>query len=146
MMIESWHQLFVWFSRYNFTPLTYNLPSEYSIFCEEFKKVNSLADSKQLWIMKPVINQWERGEIAISYLLCIGLIVQTTASRVLIVYLWEYARLLDFANHIDWFSFCSADWKSVGKRYLPLQEYQRNWFLEKHISLWSWQPTGNNHK
>lgn len=40
--------------QYNFTPLTYNLPSEYSIFCEEFKKVNSLADSKQLWIMKPI--------------------------------------------------------------------------------------------
>ncbi|KAL4462148.1 hypothetical protein ABPG72_010464 [Tetrahymena utriculariae] len=39
---------------YNFTPLTYNLPSEYSIFCEEFKKVNSMSDSKQLWIMKPI--------------------------------------------------------------------------------------------
>ena len=25
---------------YNFTPLTYQLPNEYSIFCEEFKKTN----------------------------------------------------------------------------------------------------------
>jgi tubulin polyglutamylase TTLL9 len=33
---------------YNFFPTTYNLPSEYSLFCEEFKKNNCV------WIMKPV--------------------------------------------------------------------------------------------
>lgn len=33
---------------YNFFPTTYNLPGEYSLFCEEFKKNN------QVWIMKPV--------------------------------------------------------------------------------------------
>lgn len=33
---------------YNFFPITYNLPSEYSLFCEEFKKNNCV------WIMKPV--------------------------------------------------------------------------------------------
>ena len=36
---------------YNFSPLTYNLPGEYSLFCEEFKRNNSV------WIMKPVSNK-----------------------------------------------------------------------------------------
>jgi len=35
---------------YNFFPITYNLPGEYSLFCEEFKKNNCV------WIMKPVQN------------------------------------------------------------------------------------------
>ena len=34
---------------YNFCPLTFNLPGEYSLFFEEFKK-----QSNALWIMKPV--------------------------------------------------------------------------------------------
>ena len=34
---------------YDYTPLTYNLPSEYPIFLEEFKRAN-----KAMWIMKPV--------------------------------------------------------------------------------------------
>jgi len=34
---------------YNFFPTTYNLPGEYSIFCEEFKR-----NSNTVWIMKPV--------------------------------------------------------------------------------------------
>ncbi len=41
-------------NRYQYFPLTYNLPSEYTLFFEEFKKMNSISDSKVLWIMKPV--------------------------------------------------------------------------------------------
>ncbi|KRX04189.1 hypothetical protein PPERSA_11313 [Pseudocohnilembus persalinus] len=37
-----------------FVPLTYLLPSEYSIFFEEFKKHNAQSDSKLCWIMKPI--------------------------------------------------------------------------------------------
>ena len=33
---------------YNFYPTTYNLPGDYAIFVEEFKKVGGV------WIMKPV--------------------------------------------------------------------------------------------
>ena len=36
---------------FNFFPTTYSLPSEYSIFCEEFKK-----NSNNVWIMKPVFS------------------------------------------------------------------------------------------
>ncbi|EGR31891.1 tubulin-tyrosine ligase family protein, putative [Ichthyophthirius multifiliis] len=46
---------------YNFTPLTYQLPCEYSIFCEEFKKVNQISESKQLWIMKPIGKSQGKG-------------------------------------------------------------------------------------
>ncbi|EGR30323.1 tubulin-tyrosine ligase family protein, putative [Ichthyophthirius multifiliis] len=46
---------------YNFTPLTYQLPSEYTIFCEEFKKVNQISEQKQLWIMKPVGKSQGKG-------------------------------------------------------------------------------------
>lgn len=42
---------------YDFTPLTYNLPSEYSIFFEEYKRA-----SKAMWIMKPVIMKLFRSE------------------------------------------------------------------------------------
>lgn len=34
---------------YDFFPITYNLPGEYPMFCEEFKK-----NSNSVWIMKPV--------------------------------------------------------------------------------------------
>lgn len=34
---------------YNFFPTTYNLPNEYSIFSDEFKK-----GGHSIWIMKPV--------------------------------------------------------------------------------------------
>lgn len=33
---------------YNFYPMTYNLPGDYSLFVEEFKKQGGV------WIMKPV--------------------------------------------------------------------------------------------
>ena len=36
---------------YDYLPLTYNLPSQYPIFAEEFKKYK---DQKGVWIMKPV--------------------------------------------------------------------------------------------
>jgi hypothetical protein len=36
---------------YDYLPLTYNLPSEYPIFLEEFKRCR---DQKTTWIMKPV--------------------------------------------------------------------------------------------
>jgi len=36
-------------ANFNFYPTTYNLPGEYSIFCEEFKR-----NSNNVWIMKPV--------------------------------------------------------------------------------------------
>lgn len=36
-------------NKYNFFPQTYNMPAEYSIFLEEYKKSQS-----NLWIMKPV--------------------------------------------------------------------------------------------
>lgn len=39
---------------FNFIPTTYMLPSEFSIFCEEFKKVNQISEQKMLWIMKPI--------------------------------------------------------------------------------------------
>ena len=35
--------------KYNFFPQTYNMPAEYSIFLEEYKKTQN-----NLWIMKPV--------------------------------------------------------------------------------------------
>jgi hypothetical protein len=37
---------------YDYLPLTYNLPSEYPIFLEEFKRSK---EQKVVWIMKPVI-------------------------------------------------------------------------------------------
>ena len=37
------------FLRMNFFPVTYNLPGEYSIYYEEYKR-----NSKSVWIMKPV--------------------------------------------------------------------------------------------
>jgi tubulin polyglutamylase TTLL9 len=37
---------------YNFFPVTYNLPAEYSIFFEEFKRNQS--SSNNYWIMKPI--------------------------------------------------------------------------------------------
>ena len=36
---------------YDYLPLTYNLPSEYPIFLEEFKRMK---EQKVVWIMKPV--------------------------------------------------------------------------------------------
>jgi len=38
---------------YNFFPMTYNLPGDYSIFFEEFKRNQSTPNN--FWIMKPVI-------------------------------------------------------------------------------------------
>lgn len=35
--------------QYNYTPLTFNLPNEYSIFLEEYKRNKGCN-----WIMKPV--------------------------------------------------------------------------------------------
>ena len=43
------------FFRYNFFPTTYNLPGDYSLFVEEFKK------SQGVWIMKPVGKSQGRG-------------------------------------------------------------------------------------
>lgn len=37
-------------NQYDFFPMTYNLPLEYPIFCDEFKK-----NGNSVWIMKPVI-------------------------------------------------------------------------------------------
>ena len=37
---------------YDFLPPTYQLPSEYVIFYEDFKRTQN--DNKSLWIMKPV--------------------------------------------------------------------------------------------
>jgi tubulin polyglutamylase TTLL9 len=41
---------------FNFYPATYNLPQDYAIFLEEFKRTNANENLKtnQLWIMKPV--------------------------------------------------------------------------------------------
>lgn len=41
---------------FNFSPVTYNLPQDYAIFLEEFKRTNANENQKnqQLWIMKPV--------------------------------------------------------------------------------------------
>ena len=39
-------------NEYDFLPSTFQLPSEYVIFHEEFKRVQG--DGKNLWIMKPV--------------------------------------------------------------------------------------------
>ena len=36
---------------YDYLPLTYNMPSEYPIFAEEFKRYK---EQKVVWIMKPV--------------------------------------------------------------------------------------------
>lgn len=36
---------------YDFFPMTYNLPTEYPTFYEEFKK-----NANNVWIMKPVLN------------------------------------------------------------------------------------------
>ena len=41
---------------YNFFPVTYNLPAEYSIFFEEFKRNQS--NPNNYWIMKPVSNNY----------------------------------------------------------------------------------------
>jgi tubulin polyglutamylase TTLL9 len=42
----------MYYYSYNFFPVTYNLPAEYSIFFEEFKRNQS--SSNNYWIMKPV--------------------------------------------------------------------------------------------
>lgn len=39
-------------------PLTYNLPSEYPIFLEEFKKAMK---DKSIWIMKPIGKSQGKG-------------------------------------------------------------------------------------
>ena len=49
--------------KYNFFPQTYNMPAEYSIFLEEYKKTQN-----NLWIMKPVI-------YSTIYLIIINLII-----------------------------------------------------------------------
>ena len=36
------------FYRFNFFPVTYNLPADYNLFVEEFKKTGNV------WIMKPI--------------------------------------------------------------------------------------------
>jgi tubulin polyglutamylase TTLL9 len=43
-------------ANFSFFPQTFNLPQDYSIFLEEFKRSNSDSNSKnqQLWIMKPI--------------------------------------------------------------------------------------------
>ena len=41
---------------YDFFPTTYNLPGDYSLFVEEFKKSNN-----QVWIMKPIGKSQGRG-------------------------------------------------------------------------------------
>lgn len=40
---------------YNFYPMTYNLPGDYSLFVEEFKKQGGV------WIMKPVGKSQGKG-------------------------------------------------------------------------------------
>ena len=45
---------------YNFFPLTYNLPTDYAIFFEEFKRSNSNSE-KSLWIMKPIGKSQGKG-------------------------------------------------------------------------------------
>jgi len=47
---------------FNFFPTTYNLPSDYSIFVEEFKKTGGV------WIMKPVGKSQGRGIFLLSKL------------------------------------------------------------------------------
>jgi tubulin polyglutamylase TTLL9 len=45
---NSYFQPNVYYS-YNFFPTTYNLPGDYSLFVEEFKK-----NIGSVWIMKPI--------------------------------------------------------------------------------------------
>ena len=45
---------------YNFFPLTYNLPMDYSIFLEEFKRCNNNQE-KSVWIMKPIGKSQGKG-------------------------------------------------------------------------------------
>jgi hypothetical protein len=47
--------------RYNFYPQTYILPSEYVIFADEFKKMQSVLDSRNVWIMKPTSRSQGKG-------------------------------------------------------------------------------------
>ena len=44
------------FDRYNFYPTTYNLPGDYSLFVEEFKK-----QMGTVWIMKPIAKSQGKG-------------------------------------------------------------------------------------
>lgn len=41
--------------RYNFFPTTYNLPGDYSLFVEEFRKIGAV------WIMKPIGKSQGKG-------------------------------------------------------------------------------------
>ena len=43
---------------YNFFPTTYNLPGDYSLFVEEFKKY---AQAGTVWIMKPIAKSQGKG-------------------------------------------------------------------------------------
>ena len=43
-------------SSYNFYPTTYNLPGDYSLFVEEFKKTMGT-----VWIMKPIAKSQGKG-------------------------------------------------------------------------------------
>ena len=47
---------------YNFFPVTYNLPGDYSLFVEEFRK------SGGVWIMKPIGKSQGRGIFLLSKL------------------------------------------------------------------------------
>ena len=51
---------------FSFFPLTFNLPGEYSLFCEGFKKNNSV------WIMKPISKSQGKGIFLFNKLSQIG--------------------------------------------------------------------------
>ncbi|CAD8139408.1 unnamed protein product [Paramecium octaurelia] len=48
-------------NNYNFFPQTFHLPSEYPIFCEEFKRQSQNGESKTPWIMKPIGKSQGKG-------------------------------------------------------------------------------------
>ena len=47
-------------AEYDFFPITYNLPTEYPTFSDEFKK-NASASQNGVWIMKPIGKSQGRG-------------------------------------------------------------------------------------
>jgi tubulin polyglutamylase TTLL9 len=47
---------------YNFYPTTYNLPGDYSLFVEEFRKIGAV------WIMKPIGKSQGKGIILLNKL------------------------------------------------------------------------------
>ena len=47
--------MFLSFLSFNFFPTTFNLPGDYSLFVEEFRKIGGV------WIMKPIGKSQGRG-------------------------------------------------------------------------------------